>query len=576
MGHAVKIIDIDDKGESFILNEKALKGVLSSVPSEMKLDVVSVVGAFRTGKSFVLDLMLRYLRHSSGRAESTKGEPEDAWMFKGGKLEGNVNVVEGGAPAGHGFGWRSGRERCTTGIWLWNEHFVRELPDGKGEKVAVLIMDTQGMFDSTLGQHLTASIFGLSTLISSYSVYNLDKRVQEDNLQHLALFSEYGRVALVEERKAGRAKDDEWTSAADDPAAERTGEGPRPFQRLELLVRDWQDFTEVEDLDKTHHDMRTYLEEILAERSQKDLREVREQIKLCFETVSCWLLPHPGFEVIKKNFDGDMKKVAPEFRRLLADYMRHVFGKRMTVKKIQGRAVTAMELFNFAKTYCALFKEAKIFPEAKTLLAATAQANNMNALQAALASYKREMDRIAGTGKPYVTDKKIKKHHVACREGALGKFAEIATMGPVASINQHRDKLERSIEERFADYIEANRLRDPFSFVAPYVVPIMIALACYVIRYVLDTVCPRRSERCMDLSDFFGSLFFTIVSFLLFHFAAQGYGIHQRVKVLFGRAQPDADDDDDAAPHAITNDDDDAQPKAQRAISKKPEPKKAK
>ena len=59
--------------------------------------------------------------------------------------------------------------------------------------MAVLIIDTQGMFDSDTSQMLTASIFGLSTLLSSYQIYNVDKRVQEDNLQHLALFSEYGR-----------------------------------------------------------------------------------------------------------------------------------------------------------------------------------------------------------------------------------------------------------------------------------------------------------------------------------------------------------------------------------------------
>ena len=92
------------------------------------------------------------------------------------------------------------------------------------------------MFDSKLTQMLTACIFGLSTLISSHQVrsalcvrsdssctvtspllprpggvldgawllccvccvhkiYNVQNRIQEDNLQHLALFTEYGRVA---------------------------------------------------------------------------------------------------------------------------------------------------------------------------------------------------------------------------------------------------------------------------------------------------------------------------------------------------------------------------------------------
>mmetsp|Transcript_7636 Transcript_7636/g.13370 ORF Transcript_7636/g.13370 Transcript_7636/m.13370 type:complete len:563 (-) Transcript_7636:52-1740(-) len=546
-GHAVKIIDIDAKGESFVLNEKALKSVLRNVPQNMKLNIISVVGAFRTGKSFILDLFLRYLRNSPSTADSCKGEPDDSWMYKGGKLEGNnnANAAESTKAKEGGFGWRSGRERCTTGIWLWSEHFIRELPGSKGEKVAVLIMDTQGMFDSTLGQHLTASIFGLSTLISSYSVYNLDKRVQEDNLQHLALFSEYGRVALVEEQKTSpEAETSEWTSS-EEVAQEETGDIHRPFQRLELLVRDWQDFTDVEDLDEAHHDMRTYLGEILAERNQKDLKEVREQIKLCYETVSCWLLPHPGFEVIKKSFDGDLNKVDPDFRRLVADYVRRVFSPRMTVKKFSGRPVNSMELYNFIKTYCSLFKEARIFPEARTLLAATCEANNQNAVMSSIELYKREMGKVVGNGKPYVTEKKLKRHHKICREGAYDKFASIATMGPVASIRLHKSKLDKQIDERFADYLEANRLRDPFSFVAPFIVPIMIALMAYVARYILETVCPRRNVTCMDISDFFGSLFSTIMAFLLLYFMTQGYQVQQRVKVLFGRGPLDDDDDDD-------------------------------
>ena len=52
-------------------------------------------------------------------------------------------------------------------------------------------MDTQGMFDGETNQMMTTCIFGLATLLSSYQIYNIDKRLQEDILQHLALFSEY-------------------------------------------------------------------------------------------------------------------------------------------------------------------------------------------------------------------------------------------------------------------------------------------------------------------------------------------------------------------------------------------------
>ena len=58
-----------------------------------------------------------------------------------------------------------------------------------------------------------------------------------------------------------------------------------------------------------------------------------------------------------------------------------------------GHAIGASDLFAFVKAYVRTFKEADVFPEARTLLAATAEANNRNACDAALRKYKREMDQ---------------------------------------------------------------------------------------------------------------------------------------------------------------------------------------
>ncbi|XP_010222219.1 PREDICTED: atlastin-1 [Tinamus guttatus] len=82
------------------------------------------------------------------------------------------------------------------------------------DEVAVLLMDTQGTFDSQSTLRDSATVFALSTMISSIQVYNLSQNVQEDDLQHLQLFTEYGRLAMEE------------TSL-------------KPFQSLIFLVRDW-------------------------------------------------------------------------------------------------------------------------------------------------------------------------------------------------------------------------------------------------------------------------------------------------------------------------------------------------
>jgi hypothetical protein len=44
---------------------------------------------------------------------------------------------------------------------------------------------------------------------------------------------------------------------------------------------------------------------------------VRDHIHDCFEAVGAFLLPHPGFDVIAKDFDGDIEKIRQPFRTLL-------------------------------------------------------------------------------------------------------------------------------------------------------------------------------------------------------------------------------------------------------------------
>ena len=51
-------------------------------------------------------------------------------------------------------------------------------------------------------------------MLSSVLVYNLTGNIQEDDLQHLEMFTEYGRLALEDS-------------------------GETPFQKLQFLVRDW-------------------------------------------------------------------------------------------------------------------------------------------------------------------------------------------------------------------------------------------------------------------------------------------------------------------------------------------------
>jgi atlastin len=74
-----------------------------------------------------------------------------------------------GEDSAKSFAWKGGAERTTTGIWMWSEPFIRTTTSSD-EKIAILLMDTQGMFDNETTMTLTAQIFGLSTLVSSFQV----------------------------------------------------------------------------------------------------------------------------------------------------------------------------------------------------------------------------------------------------------------------------------------------------------------------------------------------------------------------------------------------------------------------
>ena len=108
---------------------------------------------------------------------------------------------------------RGGMGRDTTGILMWSKVFLVKTPAGK--EVAVALVDTQGSFDKNSTVRDCATIFALSLMTSSVLVYNLFNNIQEDDLQHLHYFTEYGRLALEDS-------------------------GQVPFQKLQFLVRDWQ------------------------------------------------------------------------------------------------------------------------------------------------------------------------------------------------------------------------------------------------------------------------------------------------------------------------------------------------
>lgn len=138
---AIQVIETDEENHTFSLNEEALSSILLRPDVACrKVAVISVAGAFRKGKSFLLNFFLRYMQNFD-QEEQVKG-----CIFE--KLQSRIKIFRKlflsfqgdwlGEDNGtlQGFSWRGGCERETSGILLWSEPFFVRLPSG--EKVSEL------------------------------------------------------------------------------------------------------------------------------------------------------------------------------------------------------------------------------------------------------------------------------------------------------------------------------------------------------------------------------------------------------------------------------------------------------
>jgi atlastin len=83
-----------------------------------------------------------------------------------------------------GFSWKSGADRVTTGIIFWYDVFLHT-NETTGEKLAIFIVDTQGLFDHETNADDNSKVFYLSSLISSIQILNIKDNVEERDIEYL-------------------------------------------------------------------------------------------------------------------------------------------------------------------------------------------------------------------------------------------------------------------------------------------------------------------------------------------------------------------------------------------------------
>nr|KAF6445958.1 atlastin GTPase 2 [Rousettus aegyptiacus] len=428
----VQIVLAHEDDHNFELDEEALEQILLQEHiRDLNIVVVSVAGAFRKGKSFLLDFMLRYMYNKDSQS----------W------IGGNNEPLTG-------FTWRGGCERETTGIQVWNEVFVIDRPNGT--KVAVLLMDTQGAFDSQSTIKDCATVFALSTMTSSVQVYNLSQNIQEDDLQHLQLFTEYGRLAMEEIYQ-------------------------KPFQTLMFLIRDWSyPYEHSYGLEGGKQFLEKRLQ--VKQNQHEELQNVRKHIHNCFSNLGCFLLPHPGLKVATNpSFDGRLKDIDEDFKRELRNLVPLLLApENLVEKEISGSKVTCRDLVEYFKAYIKIYQGEEL-PHPKSMLQATAEANNLAAVAGAREIYCKSMEQVCGGDKPYIAPSDLERKHLDLKEVAIKQFRSVKKMGGDEFCRRYQDQLEAEIEETYANFIKHNDGKNIFYAARTPATLFAVMFAMYII-----------------------------------------------------------------------------------------------
>ncbi|XP_055758689.1 atlastin-2-like isoform X3 [Salvelinus fontinalis] len=412
----IQIVLAHEDDHKFELDTAALeKLLLQEDVRDLNVVVVSVAGAFRKGKSFLLDFMLRYMLNQ-------QEEQSDSW------------VGADDEPL-TGFSWRGGCERETTGIQVWSQVFVVNKPDGS--KVAVLLVDTQGAFDSQSTIKDCATVFALSTMTSSVQVYNLSQNIQEDDLQHLQLFTEYGRLALEEIYL-------------------------KPFQSLMFLIRDWSyPYEHNYGLEGGKRFLEKRLQ--VKQNQHEELQTVRKHIHSCFSNIGCFLLPHPGLKVATNPmFDGRLKDIDGDFKEALGNLVPLLLApENLVEKEIGGAKVTCRDLVEYFKAYIKIYQGEEL-PHPKSMLQATAEANNLTAVAGAKDTYSKSMEMVCGGDKPYIAPADLERCHEEFKECSVRQFRSVKKMGGEDFCKKYQEQLEGELDEAYSNFHKHNEGKNIF------------------------------------------------------------------------------------------------------------------
>ncbi|XP_060678286.1 uncharacterized protein LOC132808888 isoform X2 [Hemiscyllium ocellatum] len=164
-GESLQLVHIQE--DSLLLSQDAFRSCfLREDVKDGPVCLISIIGEERKGKSFLLNYLLRRLRHLECKDQEWMGRPNEDLK---------------------GFEYKPGIDSTTKGVFIWSEPFFMDSEHGK---MAVFLVDTEGCDGHERKKSLSVQLSALSMLLSSYMIFlDMAQLVGEvldlDPIQHL-------------------------------------------------------------------------------------------------------------------------------------------------------------------------------------------------------------------------------------------------------------------------------------------------------------------------------------------------------------------------------------------------------
>ena len=311
---AIPFITYNETTKKFVINKEARK-IISNSDKNKKVGIISLVGKYRTGKSFLLNrVIINNKENKEGFAVAPTIKP------------------------------------CTKGIWLWSNPLIITNSNNNNEPFPVYLIDTEGLgaYDEEINHD--SKIFLIAILISSLFIYNSFGTIDEAALSNLSFILNLSKSLKL---KNSLQKDDDDDDIISNSTNEEN-ELAKYFPCLFWLLRDF--VLKLVDSEGNPISSKQYLENSLMEQQgttdtilEKNL--IRKKIKNYFIERDCFPMVRPveNEKDLQNLMNLPDEDIRPEFITQ-SNHLREMIYSKVKPKNFGGKILSGEMLIELLES----------------------------------------------------------------------------------------------------------------------------------------------------------------------------------------------------------------------------------